>query len=236
MQMDTPACPQYYSGENCEEEPNRCYYRCRNGGTCFYSGRKKKCLCRPGFEGRRCQTNIDDCEGNPCLNGGTCCDGVNSFTCQCPTGFTGEHCEVIITSNCQCQNGGNCTSSLGDYEYDTACSSHRVVPLSWDRDRTTLDNTDIQTFSFGGPKGIAVQDTCEPVIAQWRNGIPLHQHCRVTNPSGLRIHFSNGSQISGDPSGFFFNRDGDGPRASITFLRVRTFTHVGIFVLHVYTL
>lgn len=43
-----------------------------------------------GYEGTNCETNIDDCAGNPCVNGGTCTDQVNTFTCQCQSGYEGK--------------------------------------------------------------------------------------------------------------------------------------------------
>ena len=30
------------------------------------------CQCVPGYIGRQCETNSDDCTPNPCSNGGTC--------------------------------------------------------------------------------------------------------------------------------------------------------------------
>jgi len=30
-----------------------------------------------GFDGEKCQNNIDDCKIDSCLNGGTCIDGIN---------------------------------------------------------------------------------------------------------------------------------------------------------------
>ena len=43
--------------------------------------------------GDMCETNIDECAGDPCRNGAYCLDGLNSFTCTCAPGFTGKLCE-----------------------------------------------------------------------------------------------------------------------------------------------
>lgn len=80
------------------------------GAQCLDLGTRIMCRCQPGFTGSYCETNIDDCVGNPCRNGGTCVDGINSFTCKCTLGFTGKDCSVR-TSPCDlfpCNNGGTC--------------------------------------------------------------------------------------------------------------------------------
>lgn len=73
----------------------------------------RKCSCRAGFTGQRCEININDCSSNPCSNGGTCLDGVNDYTCSCAPGYTGQNCELSsapCSSQNLCLNGGSCTS------------------------------------------------------------------------------------------------------------------------------
>lgn len=48
------------------------------------------CHCPPGFEGDRCEINIDDCVENKCENNATCVDLVEEYTCQCNPGYTGQ--------------------------------------------------------------------------------------------------------------------------------------------------
>lgn len=47
-------------------------------------------LC-PGFEGRICGHNVDDCPNHNCQNGGICVDGVNTYNCRCPPQWTGMY-------------------------------------------------------------------------------------------------------------------------------------------------
>ena len=80
------------------------------GAQCLDVGHRVMCRCQPGFTGSRCETNIDDCAGNPCRNAGTCIDGINDYSCTCTLGFTSKDCSVR-TSPCDqfpCDNGGTC--------------------------------------------------------------------------------------------------------------------------------
>ena len=38
-----------------------------------------ECVCSPGFTGRYCEININECETKPCENGGTCFDGTRKM-------------------------------------------------------------------------------------------------------------------------------------------------------------
>jgi hypothetical protein len=67
------------------------------------------CYCDLGYEGDRCETNIDECQSNPCQNNATCVDGVNSFHCRCLPGTKGKYCEEGETPSC-----GNAGSARGD--------------------------------------------------------------------------------------------------------------------------
>lgn len=84
---------------------------CQNDAECSVEDDRYYCRCPPGFEGLRCQVNIDDCAGMPCHNGGTCVDGADTYSCECADGFEGADCEVV-SDPCEinpCQNGGRCS-------------------------------------------------------------------------------------------------------------------------------
>ena len=63
-----------------------------NGATCTDEVNDYSCECATGYTGEDCETNIDDCVGEPCLNGATCVDGVDSFSCDCAAGYEGPNC------------------------------------------------------------------------------------------------------------------------------------------------
>ncbi|XP_071510244.1 uncharacterized protein [Diadema antillarum] len=64
----------------------QCMEPCLNGGTCF----NDMCMCRMGFEGPRCEIELDRCP--MCLNGGQCVD----YKCVCPEGFVGTMCQIAV--------------------------------------------------------------------------------------------------------------------------------------------
>ena len=101
---DTPApgdgyscgsCPEGYigSGTVCDADmfDDCAPIPCLNGGICTDLGVLDfECDCDgTGFIGTTCDSNINDCDGNPCDVGGSCSDGVNSFTCSCADGYAG---------------------------------------------------------------------------------------------------------------------------------------------------
>ena len=49
-----------------------------------------KCKCDGGYDGDKCQIEIDECDAKPCQNGGECYDSINKYLCVCLNGFTGK--------------------------------------------------------------------------------------------------------------------------------------------------
>uniref|UniRef100_A0A672LG93 Neurogenic locus notch homolog protein 2-like n=1 Tax=Sinocyclocheilus grahami TaxID=75366 RepID=A0A672LG93_SINGR len=75
------------------------------------------CACKPGWEGKNCEREKNECQSNPCQNGGTCNDHLNGYTCVCVPGFYGKRCEEEVdecASN-PCWNGGRCTDYVNSY-------------------------------------------------------------------------------------------------------------------------
>ena len=82
-----------------------------------------RCLCRGGWTGKTCDTEIDECAvstANPCLNGATCVDQVNNVSCECAPFYTGRFCETPYDPCGQgyspCENNATClVHSNGSY-------------------------------------------------------------------------------------------------------------------------
>ncbi|XP_019763330.2 protein crumbs isoform X1 [Dendroctonus ponderosae] len=81
------------------------------------------CACNPGFDGRLCENNINECVSangrSPCQNGGICIDGISRYDCNCSgTGYKGLLCEMDID---ECNNKpapcgtGTCENMPGSY-------------------------------------------------------------------------------------------------------------------------
>ncbi|XP_060554668.1 fibropellin-1-like [Ruditapes philippinarum] len=91
---------------------------CKNGATCVDLVNDFSCTCVPGYTGKLCQTDINECETNQCQYNSTCVDLVNGFRCSCPAGITGDLCEINIDecANVTCQNEGVCNDYINKFE------------------------------------------------------------------------------------------------------------------------
>jgi len=118
---------------------------CQNGASCRvvrrgkgeFAVREAKCLCVPGFTGKKCEINIDDCASRPCKQNATCIDGIDSFTCRCPAGFGGDDCGRM-TDSCRllmpCKNMGQCVNK--GFSFTCKC------PAGWEGQDCSIDKDD----------------------------------------------------------------------------------------------
>lgn len=112
------ACPDGYSGKNCEIAEHACVSNpCANGGTCHEVSSGFECQCPPGWSGPTCAKDTDECASDPCAHSGTCIDLENGFECVCSPEWTGRTCQIDVNScHGQCQNGGACQELSRGYQ------------------------------------------------------------------------------------------------------------------------
>lgn len=91
----------FLSGPTCEINIDECllYKACRNNATCEDLLNDYRCTCRPGFTGKDCEINVNECESDPCLNGASCNDLLGGYTCKCVPGYTGESLRFFFNTN-----------------------------------------------------------------------------------------------------------------------------------------
>uniref|UniRef100_A0A3Q2VZY8 Delta-like protein n=1 Tax=Haplochromis burtoni TaxID=8153 RepID=A0A3Q2VZY8_HAPBU len=130
------ACPDGYSGKNCEIAEHACVSNpCANGGTCHEVPTGFECHCPAGWTGPTCAKDTDECASSPCAQGGTCIDMENGFECLCLPQWTGKTCQIDVNScHGQCQNGGTCKELARGYQ--CVCQPgfggrHCEVPRNW---------------------------------------------------------------------------------------------------------
>ncbi|KAF7656516.1 hypothetical protein LDENG_00040310 [Lucifuga dentata] len=114
-------CVEGWGGLFCNQDLNYCtnHKPCQNDATCTNTGQGSyTCTCRPGFNGKNCEIETNECDSNPCKNGGSCNDLENDYLCTCPQGFYGKNCELsaMTCADGPCFNGGTCMEkSSGEY-------------------------------------------------------------------------------------------------------------------------
>ncbi|XP_068011999.1 epidermal growth factor-like protein 7 [Melanerpes formicivorus] len=80
-------CPGWSRADGHALSCNRavCWMPCQNGGSCTFPGR---CACPPGWTGRACQTDVDECAGQSHGCHQLCVNTAGSYHCACQDGFS----------------------------------------------------------------------------------------------------------------------------------------------------
>ncbi|CAL8115132.1 unnamed protein product [Orchesella dallaii] len=142
-------CNPGYSGNGVQCTPI-CNQTCENGGICIAPD---VCSCRAGWDGVKCETDIDECfqERNSSLETGALCPAnalcVNKpgwYLCQCMDGFqasltqSGE-AQCIDINECSeddaCPVGLECVNTVGSYECRCSSADHHCSSGCWNEGR-----------------------------------------------------------------------------------------------------
>ncbi|KAK1785538.1 hypothetical protein P4O66_018902 [Electrophorus voltai] len=119
----TCVCQRGFRGQDCSLIDACATSPCANGARCTNWNNHYNCSCPPGFQGKNCRSDVDECRrAGKCLNAGICINTPGSFRCDCPAGYSGRTCEVptLPCAPSQCLNGGTCHQT-GEHTYDCAC-------------------------------------------------------------------------------------------------------------------
>ncbi len=100
------ALPHTITGEEDCSQSNPCL----NQGTCIELEGNATCVCREGWTGPLCSTDIDHCTANLCMNGATCTDlppgsQAGDFICDCTENWGGTLCGVCTIAFCKVCGG-----------------------------------------------------------------------------------------------------------------------------------
>nr|XP_033817057.1 protein crumbs homolog 2 isoform X1 [Geotrypetes seraphini] len=100
---------------------------CLNNGVCQDVFNSFRCACKAGWEGPRCEANLNECQSSPCVHG-DCIDLVANYQCTCYSGYTGRDCNTNV-DDCQqhqCLNGGTCIDGINTYS--CSCTAQYTGP------------------------------------------------------------------------------------------------------------
>ncbi|XP_050067896.1 protein crumbs isoform X4 [Anopheles maculipalpis] len=106
-------CPENMNCDNpCASSP------CLHNGSCYQQGQSYACKCTSGFEGKRCENDIDECKKDGICGNGICQNTPGSFRCFCTPGYTGLNCDLDVDEclSHPCKNNAECQNKQNDYE------------------------------------------------------------------------------------------------------------------------
>ena len=92
---------------------------CSANGRCLVKNKKFSCVCKPGFTGAKCETDINECESDhPCQQ--KCKNMHGSYKCTCDPGYIVQNIhECIDLDECldktTCGNNSICVNTAGSF-------------------------------------------------------------------------------------------------------------------------
>lgn len=94
---------------------------CQNDGTCRDTPGSFNCDCRDGWEGKRCELDVDECAADSylCGDNGSCNNLPGSYECICNEGWQGERCDQDIDEclvDDPCNDNQVCQNTIGSYK------------------------------------------------------------------------------------------------------------------------
>ncbi|XP_077506591.1 cell polarity complex component crumbs [Amblyomma americanum] len=209
-----PSAPPCENGAACLERSNASLYRENYLGLfqsfSYATAAGYVCLCPPGFNGTRCEINIDDCPGHDCSIHGHCVDLVNAYRCECEPGYEAADCGTEV-NECEayqpCRNGATCRDLVADYQCvcvdgygDKNCSTLligcREMPcLNGARCEPFLTRDGQHSYRCHCLAGFA-GDVCQTVTtaslhseSAWKLGVDRQQHEGPSNHHRLQMQF-----------------------------------------------
>ena len=95
LQSQVTRLAQLLTRDECSSDP------CRNGGSCVDLFNGFVCRCPPQFEGRTCETDVNECSAFAgtdlgCQNGASCRNSHGGYSCVCPVSAVPVYSHAVM--------------------------------------------------------------------------------------------------------------------------------------------